>query len=203
MPVVRIVNDAQAATALLESSGRLVRHAFAMALDLAQIGPRLPVVNGFTIAPMSVDRALEYGAVVSAAYPPQHLDHEPADTDPTTAAASILEVMSGAEMGPLLAHASFHVTNEADHVVGQIVVNDRELGAVVGAGPFVTDICVAPEWAGRGLGAALLRAASERLADDGWTTLALVVSVGNPAQRVYEKLGFCGTAEFWRIETPS
>ena len=49
---------------------------------------------------------------------------------------------------------------------------------------------VAPEWRTRGVGTALIVRSGNRLAARGATEWTLAVTVGNPAQRLYERLGF-------------
>ena len=49
---------------------------------------------------------------------------------------------------------------------------------------------VAPEWRNRGVGTALIVRSGNRLAARGATEWTLAVTVGNPAQRLYERLGF-------------
>jgi len=49
---------------------------------------------------------------------------------------------------------------------------------------------VAPEWRNQGLGTALIIRTANRLAAEGATEWTLAVTVGNPAQRLYERLGF-------------
>lgn len=201
MAVERIVDDPAAAAVAIASGGRLDRHSVVMVLDLAPASRAAQVTDGFSIAPMTPDRAIEYGDVVTRAYPPEHPDHEPADSEPASAAAAVLDVMRGAAIGHWIADASLHVADHTDRVVGFVLVTETTAGSTFPAGPFVTDICVSPAVAGHGLGSALLAASADRLADLGWSTLALVVTVGNPAQHVYERLGFGVTAESWRIET--
>ena len=104
-------------------------------------------------------------------------------------------------MGPWIAGASLHVADRSDRIVGLILVNETAASGTSVARPFVTDICVDPAEAGHGLGTALLAASAGRVADLGWSTLTLAVTVGNPAQRVYERLGFRVSSESWRIET--
>lgn len=201
MAVERIVDDPAAAAASIASGGRLERHSVAMVLDLAQASPVPLVIAGFSIAPMDPVRVMEYGEVVGRAYPPEHLDHESADSDTDSAAQEISDVIRGDTMGPWIAGASLHIADHSDRIVGQILVNETTASGTSEARPFVTDICVDPAAAGHGLGTALLAASAGHLADLGWSTLTLVVTVGNPAQRVYERFGFRVTAESWRIET--
>lgn len=61
----------------------------------------------------------------------------------------------------------------------------------------VTQICVAPEFRGRGLGNALMRECAKNLAHRGFQMLTLTVTAANEsAVRLYEKLGFHGTHRF-------
>ncbi|OFE16811.1 hypothetical protein BA895_04450 [Humibacillus sp. DSM 29435] len=193
------MDDPAAAAASIASGGRLLRHSVVMQLELA-LAPAPLVIDAFSIAPMSADRVIEYGGVVSRAYPPNHLDHEPTDADPESAARSVLGVMRGEAMGPWIAGASLHVADHSGRVVGLVLITETTAVGTIGAGPFVTDLCVDPAAAGQRLGAALLASCAARLTELGWSALALVVTVGNPAQRVYERLGFRVASESWRIE---
>ena len=49
---------------------------------------------------------------------------------------------------------------------------------------------VAPEWRNQGVGTALIVRSGNLLAAQGATAWTLAVTVGNPAQRLYERLGF-------------
>ncbi|HLJ68665.1 MAG TPA: GNAT family N-acetyltransferase [Chloroflexota bacterium] len=57
-------------------------------------------------------------------------------------------------------------------------------------------VAVLREWRGRGAGTALLQALIERCRIEGRPALSLSVEWGNPARRLYERLGFlrCGEA---------
>ena len=202
MAVVRIADDPGRAEATLAAGGRLDRHSVVMVLDPALAVPSRPLEPGFSIAPMDPDRASEYGAVIARAYPPDHLDHEPADADPESAARSLLTYIRGEDIGPWIAGASLHATDASGRVVGVLVLNETAASDAFDAGPFVTDVCVDPSAAGHGLGAAMLATAAARLTELGWRTVSLVVTVGNPAQHVYERLGFRVTSESWRIVVP-
>lgn len=109
--------------------------------------------------------------------------------------------MRGKTMGPWIADASLHVADHTDRVIAQILVNENTAAGALFARPFVTDIRVDPAMSGHGIGTALLAASSRTPADLGWHTLTLVVTVGSPAQRMYERSGFHVTSESWRIET--
>ena len=49
---------------------------------------------------------------------------------------------------------------------------------------------VSPEWRNRGVGTALVIRSGNRLCAMGATEWTLAVTVGNPAQRLYERVGF-------------
>jgi ribosomal protein S18 acetylase RimI-like enzyme len=201
MAVERILDDPERAAAAIAAGGRLERHSVVMVIDTAEVAPSRPMTGGFSIAPMDAALAGEYGEVVTRAYPPEHPDHEPADADPAAAARTLLQYVRGESIGPWIAGASLHVTDPAGRVVGVLLVNESVATEAFAAGPFVTDVCVDPVAAGHGIGTALLAGCARRLAEMGWATLTLVVTVGNPAQRVYERLGFRVTAESWRVVT--
>ncbi len=54
----------------------------------------------------------------------------------------------------------------------------------------MADVFVVPEWHGHALGQALLRRAIVVCKALGQARIGLSVTVGNPAARVYERLGF-------------
>lgn len=88
------------------------------------------------------------------------------------------------ESGEFMPDASF-VALEGERIVGAILVT-YWMGS-----PLVAEIGVSKDHRGRGLGAALLQAAMNRLADRGERTLGLFVTVGNgPAIALYRRLGF-------------
>lgn len=61
----------------------------------------------------------------------------------------------------------------------------------------VTQICIAPDYRGRGFGAALMRECARTLAGRGFSLLTLTVTSSNPkAVSLYEWLGFRGTHRF-------
>lgn len=65
-------------------------------------------------------------------------------------------------------------------------------------------VCVWPGYRGVGLGERLVRAAFETAADRGVARISLSVETGNPARRLYERLGFVdvpGAAEGTMVRT--
>jgi len=71
---------------------------------------------------------------------------------------------------------------------GRISV-DRGVDAIA-----LLDICFMPPYRGQGLGTALLRRLQDEAAESG-RSLRLHVELGNPAARLYERLGFVVTGE--------
>lgn len=78
------------------------------------------------------------------------------------------------------ANMSVHVLWRDGDVAGRLMLGEAD-GML-----RVLDILIAPEWRGRGIGGALLAAL---LAQAG-CEVALNVAKGNPARRLYERLGF-------------
>jgi len=77
--------------------------------------------------------------------------------------------------------------------VGGLVLSSR-VAAEVG---HITQICVAPEWAGRGLGYELMRRCLIALASEGCDRASLTVTTANRnAIRLYENMGFRGVRRF-------
>ncbi len=200
MAVERILDDPARAAALIAAGGRLDRHSVIMVLDPADAPPSTPLVAGFSIGSMDAAHVSEYGEVISRAYPPEHTDHEPGDADPAVVAVSLERYLRGDEIGPWIGEASLHVTDPSDRIVGLILVNETGASEAFEAGPFVTDLCVDPAAGGNGIGRALIVESANRLAAAARPNMTLVVTVGNPARRVYERLGFRVSGESWRIE---
>lgn len=51
-------------------------------------------------------------------------------------------------------------------------------------------VAVEPEHRGRGIGTALLERLHDELRSEGWAAVSLSVELANPAQRLYERLGY-------------
>ena len=59
----------------------------------------------------------------------------------------------------------------------------------------IVDIALLPQWRGRGIGACLLQAVQHQARRSGASAVKLTVEMGNPARRLYERLGFIATAD--------
>jgi ribosomal protein S18 acetylase RimI-like enzyme len=86
-------------------------------------------------------------------------------------------------------------------VVAGIIISLRPQPVPYG-GPWVHDVWRVPGESAPGTGAALIAQAMRLLDEDGLTTLGLAVSEGNPARRVYDRLGFIQQFEAWTFRIP-
>jgi GNAT superfamily N-acetyltransferase len=114
-----------------------------------------------------------------------HVDHAP-----ERAQAAVLErIVSGREAGPLLRCSRLAIDAAAGEVVGVALVTDPPVLGSEG-GPWIADIYrdPAPRWAG--LGSALLYSVLTAAVADHHSAIGLAVTDGNPARRLYERLGF-------------
>lgn len=197
--MTELVDDPVAARARLAAGDVLQRHYVRMVLDLTRPLAHAPVPPGFTVAAAGAEHLADYGRVVSAAYGAGHIDHEPADDDPASAAQVIAGYLAGDEPGPWIAAASCHAVGPDGEIAGVLVVSAYTPGGGE-LRPWITDLTVDPRWAGRGVGAALVTAAAARLIERGDASVGLAVTVGNPARRLYERIGFRRAHEVWRFQ---
>ncbi len=200
---VCVVDEPDRAHALIENGGVLVRHFLRMVLDLTSALPDAPLPGGYGLEPMTITLSSEYAEVASRSYSSDHVDHQPEDDDPVATARTIETYIRGEEPGAWIPEASWHVLLANRRVAGAIVVSELARDGDDIAGPWITDIFVEPSLSGQGLGAALISRAAHELARTGRLALGLAVTVGNPARRVYERLGFEIKHENWRIGFPS
>ena len=188
--------------ALLAAGATVARHAHVYSYPLAGPGAMAPPVGaalapGLALGP--IDRSpAELAPLVLAAYPPGHVDHL---GDATVEEAELGALLGGELVGPFLAGASAQVTNDANHVVAAVIVN-RAGGSSPLGGPWVTQVLRHPDPAWAGLGSRLLIHALAVLAADGEPSLGLAVTDGNPARRVYQRLGFQHLASRRKLAIP-
>ncbi len=188
------VHDFAEAQALLAAGGTLQRHAHQMRLALPVAAY---VDNEFVAFAPDATPPVPWDAVMpsfEAAYPPDHPDHLPGGA--ALIDAYLVPYTAGAELGPLICHASALAIRDG-HVYGGILIVDRP-----GEGPWVCDIWRDPSPEYAGAGGALLRWAAARL--DGFDSLGLVVTVGNDAAlSAYERVGFAIESTAWTVRLPS
>ena len=185
----QLAGEPALARALMAAGARAGRHAHVMSRDLgadpapgAWCDPEPP--EGLRLGP--ADRpASDLAAAALAAYPPDHVD--PAHlARPIDHPRELEGLMAGRALGPLLRCSGLAI-DRAGAVVGAVLVNCDDTPPPYG-GPWVTQVFRGP--GGRGAGRALLRRALGLATHDGLPALGLAVTVGNPAQRLYEELGF-------------
>ncbi|RRO20539.1 GNAT family N-acetyltransferase [Saccharopolyspora rhizosphaerae] len=180
-----VVTDLELGQRLVAAGAQLRRHAHTMHRDL-QADPVPPEWAQLAPAPPWEITACDRPAAAllpawREAYPPGHPDHVTAD-DHTLGTELLQPLLSGRVLGPLL-ECSALVVDGADRVVAGLVVNDR------GGTGWISDVYRRPAPAYAGLGGLLLRRALARL-DEQYARVGLAVTVGNPAQRLYRRLGF-------------
>ncbi|MEI6363600.1 MAG: GNAT family N-acetyltransferase [Actinomycetes bacterium] len=186
--------DRPLAEGVLAAGGRQIRHAFVMSAETA--GHREAAVIE-TVPRSSVDvRAFLHGWLT--AYPPGHPDHEEGTDDEI-----IARCWDEYDERDWIAreHRSTGLVLEDGQIAAGIIVGIRPQPVPFG-GPWVRDVWRVPEVSQPGTGAALLAQSMRMLDEDGLPTLGLTVSAGNPARRVYERLGFVQQLESWTVLIP-
>jgi ribosomal protein S18 acetylase RimI-like enzyme len=175
----RIAGDEALGRALLAAGGRALRHAHLMSCDLAE-RPDWHAPAGYRLT--DVDRpAADLVDAFRAAYAPGHIDHREESEEQ---ARSVLDgYLEGREYGPLARGSGLAVAPDGA-VVGAILIG-RLPGDPPLNGPWIIEVFRDPDHPG--VGRALLERA---LAIADVQTLGLMVTEGNPARELYERLGF-------------
>ncbi|HTY70845.1 MAG TPA: GNAT family N-acetyltransferase [Actinomycetes bacterium] len=195
--------DPQLVAALRERGAVLTRHAHIHSRDL--IADPAPAAWAVPLLPFGLritgwDRPLEEVAVVvQAAYPPGHPDHHPRTSLDEVAAKDLRPYVLEEVLGPMLPVGGLVVDQE--RVVALLAVTDRQ-GVAPDGGPWVVDVARLPDPAYAGAGAALLQRALALLTEAGAPSLSLAVSEGNPARRLYERLGLVHAYSAWTLAIP-
>ncbi len=142
--------------------------------------PRLP--PGVHLVPASEVDIEQLRHVRERAYPPGHPDRS-ADRS-----RHLVPLLTGALYGPNLACST--VALLGPQPIGAILAN-AEMGPPALPGPGFTDLFRDPECSLRGIGSLLMKYAVATSHLDGLAEdLRLAVTEGNPARRLYERLGF-------------
>lgn len=137
--------------------------------------------------PLTVDTEVTPGVVdlIRQAYPAGHPDQETGSDDDVERAMH--RILEGEWLGPL--HPASRLVIDGERPVAMIILNRPEGSAPVG-GLWLSEICRIPDAAYAGLGADLLLAVLAECRQAGEQALSLAVTDGNPARRMYERLGF-------------
>jgi GNAT superfamily N-acetyltransferase len=200
---VAVFDRGDVAEGLLARGGVPGRHSLVMTLDLTGRLPAASVSVEVSIGPMVRTRTAEYGAVLCRAYPPDHPDYDPGDADPRAAASTVDSYLRGEEVGAWIPEASLEAADPGGRVMGAIVISEVDANLAFTGGPWITDVFVDPEFAGLGIGGALIAQAATRLAAQGRPSLGLAVTASSPARRLYERMGYVTRHEIWQIAVPA
>lgn len=176
-------------TALIEAGARHRRRASVMTYDLVGAPPPAdwaepPLPAGLGYTPIGDDMEAMYSTYVNA-YSPGHPDSYGGNARHGFE-TELVPLIRGEILGPLLP-ASGWVVDEAapGRAVAVVVINDWP-----DEGPWISEVFRDPNPRYAGIGAALLRRALWHAARAGLRTVGLAVTTGNPAERVYAKVGF-------------
>ncbi|HEX5746843.1 MAG TPA: GNAT family N-acetyltransferase [Archangium sp.] len=194
--------DEALGTELIGRGARILRHAHGYSRDLraapapsAWSAPEVPAGLRLT----GVERtAEELARLLLVAYPPGHPDCF--GWTPTEARQEVAGILAGKVLGPLLPCSGLAL--DGDKVVGVCLVTLRD-GTPPHGGPWVIEVYRHPAPRYAGAGAALLRRALWLATRAELPALSLVVSDGNPARRVYERLGFRHVGASRTLELPT
>ena len=192
------------ADALVGRGATAVRHFSLMSVDLASGGPAgaatdesIPKFLG--VRPLRADDPVpvEVVPLVRSAYPLGHPDEEKGSDDDIV--HDIERAQSGGRMGQLMDQSAFFFDGE--HLAAMLLVN-RVPGDPPLGGPWLTDICRAPDARYAGLGRLMLLRLMRLLQKEGEPALSLAVTEGNPARMLYESLGFTVVATTRKVRVP-
>ncbi len=196
-------DDLSLAGCLVKMGAKPRRHAVVMQCDL-----RTPVTTPaadprFTLRalPDTTDPRAWAPILPSwrAAFPPDHPDHF--DGDDALAIAFLRRLVDGTELGPLHRSTTL-LADEAGTPVAGIMVNIRSHDPPLG-GPWIADIWRDPALRGTGVGGLLIDHAKALLAEDGYASLGLAVTAGNPARATYQAQGFRTITESQTVLLPA
>ncbi len=194
--------DEALATELIGRGARVLRHAHGYSRDLRADpapsswgAPEVPAGLHLTGVERSAE---ELARLLLAAYPPGHPDCF--GWTPEEARQEIAGILAGRVLGPLLPCSGLALDGE--RVAGVCLITLRD-GTPPHGGPWVIEVYRHPAPRYAGVGAALLRRALWLATREELPALSLVVSDGNPARRVYERLGFRHVGASRTLELPT
>ena len=192
-------SDRAFVTGLTAHGAQLTRHRYVMS---AQTSPHadapLDVPPNVHLVPLSQTTPMDLLPSWQAAYPVGHVDHESGTVE------EILATCWDHVDDPAwraTEHRSTAIALIGDTIVGGIIIDIRSEPVPFG-GPWLSDIWRRPGPTQRGLGAWLISRAMRLLHEDGYPTLGLSVTHGNPARNLYARLGFAEALESWTLRIP-
>jgi GNAT superfamily N-acetyltransferase len=184
----KVAGEPALGEALVDRGARPTRHAHVHSRDLRAHPagePRDPP-PGVTIGPLDRDAdALE--GVYRAAYPEDHVDWTYTGP-PADFRRDLAGILDGTIAGPRLDVSRLAL--DARGEPAGVLIATRLEGEPPFGGPWVAELFRRPGDDVRGAGRALLEAGLHAATQAGLPALGLAVTDGNPAQRLYEALGF-------------
>lgn len=166
-----------------------------MLVDLSDV-QQLPVAaaaSSLRIAPWNEHRQEEAAMLIGSAYQ-GHIDSQINDQYRSYAGAKrfLLNIVQYPGCGKFYPGGSFVAEDSNGHICGLVL--SSHVADDVG---HVTQICIAPEWKGRGLGYELMRSALLAMLNDGCDRASLTVTASNTgAIQLYQRMGFRATRRF-------
>jgi mycothiol synthase len=182
--------DEEIARALVGAGCTLVRAATDMHRDREQPIPPVPMAAGWQLVPHAWNDD-DLVVALQAAYGPDHPDR-----------VSRLRSLTEGERGLIvLPGACARLKDPGGRSMGEVfTVGPVPWGSVPAS--WVLDLAVSPGGQGRGFGAALLAYAIRGTRDAGLTTVGLTVTDGNPARRLYDRMGFRPVLRHFEVRAP-
>jgi L-amino acid N-acyltransferase YncA len=186
LPGWKVAGDVALGRELIALGARPTRHAHVHSRDLRRDPAPAEWAQDDRIGPLDCS-APELVEVYRAAYPPAHVDWRYTGPPPDYE-EDLAGILGGWIAGPRL-EVSRVAVDAAGRPAGALIVTELEGGPPFG-GPWVAELFRRPGSELRGLGRALLQAGLAAATAAGLPALGLAVTDGNPAQRLYESLGF-------------
>lgn len=184
-----VTGDEDFGRALLAAGARPLRHAHAYSRDLRSLpAPAEWAETGYGVVPCDAVPATEVFPAWRAAYGPGHPDNENPDDDAAALERELAPMLAGEILGPLLPCGGLLLRD--DRVVAGVLVGGIPHREPPMGGPWIIDVFRDPNTRYAGLGTVMLRRALALATLHGLPALGLAVTEGNPARRVYERLGF-------------
>ncbi|GAA3800887.1 hypothetical protein GCM10022226_20600 [Sphaerisporangium flaviroseum] len=194
-----VSGDEALGRSLLAAGAKRLRHAHTYSRDLrAEPAPPQWAETGYGVVACDAVPAAEVFPVWRSAYPPGHPDHHATD-DTAALELDLAPMLAGTSYGPMLPCGGLLLRGE--RVVAGVLVGELH-GDLPFGGPWVLDVFRDPSPEFAGLGSVMLRRALALATLHGLPALGLAVSDGNPARRVYERLGFRHTMSSITVIVP-